>query len=161
MSKEQSWVPWYRRKDYDGNLSEEEKRILDSFRMKDKHPATSSDDLPSEVQGYISAIEFELYHLKQDTAAGNAVFLSALSALAIYFGYHGHAFISVAAYLLGAFLFVAALLRYRRVWKKNSEEFSPKLVRAPHRTDEGIQTEWELDYIVRMHRRKSELEDTP
>ena len=51
MAKEQNWTPWYRRKEYKGNLTEEEKRHLDSFRLDEKHPAAAVEDLPEEVQG--------------------------------------------------------------------------------------------------------------
>lgn len=159
MPKEKSWVPWYRRKDYDGSLSEEEKRLLDSFRMKDKHPAECREDIPDEILNYISGVEFELYDLKQDSAAGTAIAISVFSAFLIYFAYTGQAYSTVGAYLFGVFLFVAAWVRYRWVWNKNAEEFHPKSVGAPNRTDEGIRKEWELDYIVREQRRKSDLDE--
>jgi hypothetical protein len=52
-------VPWYRRRDYKGNLTEDEKRELDHFRWLaqqpgGKHPA--DHDLPEEVDLYISKL---------------------------------------------------------------------------------------------------------
>jgi hypothetical protein len=66
------WVPWYRARNYKGNLTEAEKRQFDAFRMQPRHPAATYDDLPEEVQNYIGRIEIELYDKKQEGAAGTA-----------------------------------------------------------------------------------------
>ena len=57
MSKGPSWVPWYRRKDCGGNLSEEDKRLFDLFRIKDKRPAcVSRRDSRNDIsEGFPSA----------------------------------------------------------------------------------------------------------
>jgi len=52
--KKAASLPWYRSTKYKGNLTEDEKRELDSFRYREKkhnekHPAASCDDLPNEV----------------------------------------------------------------------------------------------------------------
>jgi hypothetical protein len=56
-------LPWYRARDYKGDVTEEEKRELDSFRHREseggEHPSASYGDLPKEVQLYISKIEIE------------------------------------------------------------------------------------------------------
>src|SRR3954451_19161342 len=60
------FIPWYRERSYKGNLTEEEKRELDSYRWMaqqpgGKHPAAEYGDLAAEVQSYISKLEIELY----------------------------------------------------------------------------------------------------
>jgi hypothetical protein len=74
------WVPWYRERKYKGNLTEAEKRQLDAFRTQPKHAAASSDDLPEEVQSYLSGIEMELYDKKQEGVAARAFLYSAIGA---------------------------------------------------------------------------------
>ena len=64
--KHKEFLPWYRAPGYKGHLTEDEKRELDSFRLREnkyseKHPAAHREDLPDEVQSYISNIEQELY----------------------------------------------------------------------------------------------------
>lgn len=152
MSEKQSWLPWYRQKNYDGNLTEEEKRILDSFRIQGEHTAARNEDLPNEVQSYINVLELELYDLKQDSAANKAFALSAFAVFLIYLAYTGQAYSAIGAYIAGAIIVVLAWLGYRRTWNKNAEEFLPKSENAPNRTDEGIRKEWELDYNFRMRR---------
>jgi hypothetical protein len=49
-------LPWYRDRNYKGDMSEDQKRQLDAFRMQPKHPAAEEDDLPAEVQNYINSI---------------------------------------------------------------------------------------------------------
>jgi hypothetical protein len=36
--KQPEHLPWYRARNYKGNLTEAEKRQLDFFRMQEKHP---------------------------------------------------------------------------------------------------------------------------
>lgn len=150
MAKE--WVPWYRRKDYKGNLSEEEKRLLDSFRMKEKHPSASSGDLPNEVQSYISNIEFELYDMKQGQAAAKALVFTFVAALLVYLGYIGQLQNELLGYVGGAVLTLFAWFQYRREWRKNADEFTSKSNEKRSRTDEGILTEWELECITQSTR---------
>jgi len=40
-------LPWYRARNYKGDLTENEKRQLDSFRMRREHPAASYDTWPA------------------------------------------------------------------------------------------------------------------
>jgi exonuclease I len=49
--KAEEWLPWYRARNYKGDLTEAEKRQFDAFRMQPKHPA--DHDLPEEVRNYI------------------------------------------------------------------------------------------------------------
>ncbi len=44
------FLPWYRVPGFKGKVSEAEKRQLDAFRMQERHPAASYQDLPEEVQ---------------------------------------------------------------------------------------------------------------
>jgi len=154
MADKNEWVPWYRRSNYKGNLSEEEKRILDSFRLEEKHPATSYEDLPNEVQGYINRIELELYDKTQDSVAGKAFILTLVAAFLVFLAYEDLSYNSFLTYVLGAMLFLFACFQYWRDWNKNANDLFPKEDKAPNRTDEGIQAEWELDYIVRLKRQK-------
>src|SRR5262245_48784989 len=62
-------LPWYRERNYTGNLTEVEKRQLDAFRMQEKHPAADYDDLPEEVKRYIGSLEMEVYDNKQGALA--------------------------------------------------------------------------------------------
>jgi hypothetical protein len=83
------WVPWYRAHDYEGNLTEAEKRQLDSFRVQPKHPAAQYDELPEEVQSYINRIECELYDKKQSSLVGQATVLSAIGGALLFLNYKG------------------------------------------------------------------------
>jgi hypothetical protein len=70
--KQREVLPWYRARGYKGDLTEAEKREVDSFRVLPKHPAAQYEDLPDEVQQYIAEVEIERYDLKQDKAAASA-----------------------------------------------------------------------------------------
>jgi hypothetical protein len=63
------WLPWYRARNYKGDLTEAEKRQFDAFRVQPKHPAAQYHELPEEVQSYINRIECELYDKRQDGVA--------------------------------------------------------------------------------------------
>jgi hypothetical protein len=83
-------LPWYRKKGFKGDLTENEKRQLDSFRMRENHPAASYDSLPEEVQYYISKLEIEGYDCKQQSLAASCLFVSGVGAFFLiryYFGY--------------------------------------------------------------------------
>src|SRR4051812_48997209 len=81
------WLPWYRARNYKGDLTEAEKRELDALRMQPKHPAVEANNLPEEVQSYLNKKELELYDKKQDSAAGRALILSAIGAALLYLNY--------------------------------------------------------------------------
>ena len=78
--KPKEWLPWYRAHDYDGDLTEHEKRQLDGFRMQPKHPAADLDNLPEEVRTYIGQIEMGLYNQKQERVVSRAFGLSGVGA---------------------------------------------------------------------------------
>jgi hypothetical protein len=136
--------PWYRAPDYRGNLTEAEKRELDTFRARLRHPAFEYGDLPEHVEMYISGLELETYDLKQARAAARAVVCSLAGAALLYVNHFGftprH---SIWEYIFGIALLVAPWIAYRSEWRKNSDSFGP--------ASEGIRKEWELDYIAKAH----------
>src|SRR5688572_29732695 len=92
--KAQQSIPWYRKRGYKGNLTEEEKRELDSYRWLasqpgGKHPATEYSDLPEEVQSYISKLETDLYDKIQGEPVLAAFLLNAVFGFYLlnYFGW--------------------------------------------------------------------------
>ena len=138
-------LPWYRVRNYKGNLTEAEKRELDSLRHREseggeRHSA-SYDDLPEEVQSYISKIEIERYDLIQETLVGRCFLLSGIGLVFLlnYFGWISSKYDSTEVFLAGVFLLLAPLIYYPIKWRKNADQFSEH---------DGIRTEWELNYIV-------------
>ncbi|WP_139793307.1 hypothetical protein [Ensifer aridi] len=141
-------VPWYRAPGYKGNLTEAEKRQLDAFRMQEQHPSARYIDLPNEVQSYISAVQIELYDLKQSGAASRAMLATALGAAVLYASYFGIGPTeSHWPYLAGLALLIAPWFFYRSEWRRNADEFLPRDPSAPTSTDELIKREWELDFM--------------
>ena len=91
-------MPWYRRRGYKGDLTEDEKRELDSLRWLaqqpgGKHPAAEYSDLllPDEVRTYISKLEIELHDERGTLLMGRVLVATGLGAflLASYFGWIG------------------------------------------------------------------------
>ena len=149
--KQKERLPWYRKPGYKGNLTEGEKRELDSFRFRErendeKHPAATFDDIPEEVQSYISKIEIALYDAIQERLVGRCFLVSGLGALflANYFGWISLTHGEHDAFELGSgiFFLVAPWVYYYFKWKKNADEFFSEW------GSEGIRAEWELDHIV-------------
>jgi hypothetical protein len=148
------WMPWYRARNYKGDLTEAEKRELDALRMQPRHPAAQADSLPEEAQNYLNKIELELYDKKQNGAAGRALLSSALGALLLYLNYRGcFGAATMWSSAFAALLVVVPWLYYRYEWKRNAEELLPS-DDSYSVTDEGIRREWELDYIVRKRQAK-------
>lgn len=145
-----SSIPWYRRKDYSGGLTESDKLVLDTIRQRDQHPAASYEDLPDEVQRYINRLELELYDEKQGSEALKAISLTGVAAMLIYTGYTDTAYSESFSYIFGVVIFISAWLQYRVNWKKNSQKFIAEERDAPSLSDRGIQYEWELSYISRL-----------
>jgi hypothetical protein len=146
-------LPWYRSPKYKGGLKEAEKRQLDGFRMQERHPAATEDDLPEEVQAYISTLEREIYDAKQDKAIERTIVLTIVSGAILYLSYYGHPRTeSIWPYAFGLALIVVAWFIYRIEWNKNAEEFLPSDPQAPTTTDERIKQEWESIYIVNRRR---------
>ena len=141
-------LPWYRARNYKGDLTETEKRQLDAFRKQPKHPAAEEDDLPEEVRNYIGKIELELYDRKQDAIASNAFFSSAIGAALLFLNYKGWlGGPTIWAYVGAGLLLVLPWLYYWYQRGKNADEFLPDDLPDP--TDEGIRREWEVQYIAR------------
>ncbi len=160
MTKEQDWTPWYRRNEYKGNLNEEEKRHLDSFRLKEKHPAVAFEDLPEEVQGYLTELELAAYDAKQNGVVTKAFLLCIIGGLVILLGYSELSWLSpLYGYVFGSAMIALAWANYSRERKKNADGLWIKQ-KGPcvpfSRTSEKLQEYWELDEIYRF-RKQSEV----
>ena len=148
MSRADEWIPWYRREDYSGNLTEEEKRHLDSFRLEKKHPAAAFEDLPKEVS---------VYDAKEDAVATKAFVLTGIGAFVIVLAYRELGPLSqLFEYVGGGAIIAFAWIIYSRERKKIADEFWNKREGkgAPFsRTEENLQRNWELNEIIRYRRR--------
>lgn len=158
MKEKTEWVPWYRRKDYRGNLTELEKRHLDSFQNAERHPAAAYHDLPDEVQQYISEIELALYDRKQEALIGGTLGLTGIGAFLFFVAYHDLGWgAPLTNCVLGAGLIVLAWGRCAQVWKRNADDLWIK-EEGPgvpfSRTQEAIQRIWELEEISRFRKLK-------
>ncbi|WP_312609106.1 hypothetical protein [Agrobacterium pusense] len=145
------FLPWYRVPGFKGKVSEAQKRQLDAFRMQERHPAASCQDLPEEVRSYISQIEIENYDFKQEKGASGPM-LAGLIGVAIlgvsYFGVDIQPTASIWPYAFGLLLLIVPWFIYGREWQRNADEFL--LSGGPNMTDENIKKEWELDYLTRL-----------
>jgi hypothetical protein len=142
-------LPWYRAPGYKGNLTEDQKRRLDSFRMREKHPADTYDSLPEEVKNYINKLEMEVYDNKQQSLAARCLLVSGVSAffLARYIlGYDEGSWLEY-GWALGVIL---PWIYHHRQWRKNADEYLPS-GDPGYPTREALRTEWELEYIVNEH----------
>lgn len=146
------WLPWYRVPGFKGKVSEAEKRQLDAFRTQESHPAASYQDLPEEVQSYISRLELENYDFKQQKAVSGPMFASLLGAVILgvnYFGVQLKPAESIWPYAFGLLLLIVPWFVYSREWQRNADELHPRRHGGPNRADESIRTEWELDFLAR------------
>lgn len=146
------WLPWYRVTGFKGKVSEAEKRQLDAFRTQGRHPAASYQDLPAEVQSYISGIVIENYDFKQDRAFRGPMLASLLGAGILgvnYFGIHIQPTASIWPYAFGLLLLIASWVAYAREWQRNADELRPRRHGGPNMFDENIRKEWELEYLTR------------
>jgi hypothetical protein len=146
--KKREPLPWYRAPGYKGNLTEDEKRELDSFRHQAErrgvgHPAASYSDLPEEVRQYISKLQIKLYDSIQESLAGHCLLISAVGAFLLlnHFGWFSARYDSAETLLFGAVLLLAPMVYYPIKWRRNAD-------RHLDDADEAIRYEWELDYIV-------------
>ena len=150
--KQHEHLPWYRKRNYKGNLTEAEKHQLDAFRMQEKHPAAEYESLPQEVQSYINGLELENYDKKQEALVLPALLCSGLGAyflIRCIFGYDEGSFFR---YAVSIALLVPPWIWYSIKWKQNADEFLPETWPSP--TDEALMREWELDYIANKRRSK-------
>jgi hypothetical protein len=137
--------PWYRAADYDGNLTEAEKRELDGLRARPRHPAFEFGPLPEHVQMYISGLEIEAYDAKQERPVVRAIIFSLAGAALLYANHYGFTpRNSILDYVFGIAVIVVPWIAYRFEWQKNADAFDPG-------SSEGILKQWELDYITNAH----------
>jgi hypothetical protein len=141
-------LPWYRAPNFDGNLTEDEKQELDSFRYREesqgvKHPAADCGDLPTEVMMYISKLEIELYDEIQDRLVGRCLLVSGIGAFALakHFGWFSLNYNSPEVFFIAAALLVVPWFYYPIKWRNNADRYIGD-------TNEEIRKEWELEYIV-------------
>jgi hypothetical protein len=163
MAGEIEWLPWYRRKEYRGNLTEKEKRHLDSFRRGNKHPATALEDLPDEVQAYLGELELAVHDKTQEKIIIKAFALTAIGAFLIVSAYRNTGWASpLLEYFLGGSIIVFAWFGFSRKWKSNTEDLwiNNKGNGAPFsRTEEKLQKHWELNEINRFRKLYKEETD--
>lgn len=153
--KKKESVPWYRVPNYKGNLTEDEKRELDSFRHRaeshgEDHPAATYDDLPEEVRDYVSKLQIEFYDKIQEGLVGRCLLISAVGAFLLlnHFGWFTGAYNSTEILLVGALFLLAPWVYYPIKWRKNADRYLGD-------TNEDLRTQWELNYIVSNKRRKA------
>lgn len=161
MAKGTKWVPWYRRKDNDGNLTEEEKRFLESFRMNKNHGAAQYENLPVEVQDHISEIELALYDAKQDGVATKMFGLVGVGVCIPFLAYNDVGWLSpLWRYIAGAAFIAVSIVNYKREWQRNADGlWMPEEGEGIpfSRTQESLDKNWELNMIG--HRRRGAIRD--
>jgi hypothetical protein len=140
-------LPWYRARDYKGDLTENEKRQLDSFRMRQEHPAASYDTLPGEVKGYISELTMEIYDRKQERLVMGCFVVSGASAFFLARYAFGYAEGSLFEYSLSLGMLIFPWIYYRIKWRKNADEYVPP-GEAVFPVNEALRKNWEQAYIV-------------
>ncbi|MCZ4272296.1 hypothetical protein [Maritalea porphyrae] len=147
MPKEIEKLPWYRSKKYKGNLTENQKRQLDGFRMQEKHPATDPDSLPGDVQSYINSLEFDLIELKRDSSFYGAIAATVFAIALAYYYYLGNGYFhTFVGYAFSIGLIVFAWWQHHKKNKALLEELTPSDSYDP--TAEAIKREWEITYSV-------------
>ena len=134
-------IPWYRRRDYKGDLTEDEKRELDHFRWLaqqpgGKHPA--DHDLPEEVIDYISKLKVELHDARETLLMGRVLIPGGFGVFILWLGFFGEKPVSLTGFLFGVSLIVGSSLYYFREHKKLKDQLKDY---------DGIRKEWELNYI--------------
>jgi hypothetical protein len=140
-------LPWYRARDYKGDLTENEKRQLDSFRMRKEHPAASYDSLLKEVRMYMSKLELEIYNKTQESLVGGCFVVSGIGAFLLARYFFGYAEGSLLEYTGSVSLLVVPWIYYPIRWRRNADEFLPP-GDFRSRTAEALRMEWELRYIA-------------
>jgi hypothetical protein len=152
-TQKREYLPWYRRLDYKGDLTETEKRELDALRRQKKHPAARYEDLPDEVQHYIAGLELAAYDLKQDKAALKPIACALIGISLLYFHYVGPPSLSAFwTWAWALFLLIVPWFVYRREWNKNAQEFMPDYLATPGASspaNEALLREWEVSHLTR------------
>jgi hypothetical protein len=145
-------LPWYRKPSYRGKLTEAQKRHLDSIREREPHPATRFEQLPDEVQSYITELEMAVYDSKQQSLAGRTLLVSGLGAILIDANFlHLIDWTNWWAAIIAGPLLLFPWIFYAWQWRRNADEFSPPANGADWTSpsDEKLREAWELDHIVR------------
>lgn len=146
--RKSEWLPWYRQKDYKGDLTEAEKRQLDAFRASGEHPSANPGSLPEEVKGYISNIESEKYDRKSDSRFHNTVMITVAGLQMIYIFYLRHDEYRVFGYIIIPILIALFWWQNHLESVRDLDDYLPPPGSdKPFPTDEGIRREWELRYI--------------
>ena len=141
-------------------MTEADKRELDAVHFQVNHPAARYDDLPEEVQRYISNLELQIYDLKWEKAFAKPIIASAIGALFIFSTYKEIGHLGNFGYVCGVLLLTVPWFIFRRESRKNAEEFMPDIEDehfASNPSNVGIRCEWELMYLsIRRRKRESE-----
>ena len=140
-------LPWYRARDYKGDLTENEKRQLNSFRMRREHPAASYDTLPGEVKVYIGELTLEVYDRSQERLIMGCFVVSGVGAVFLARYAFGYAEGSLFEYSLSLGMLIFPWIYYRIKWRKNADEYLPP-GEAVFPVNEALRKNWELAYIV-------------
>ena len=161
LANESEWKPWYRRKDYKGNLTEDQKRYLDSFRNGEPHPATPFGDLPDEVQSRLMELELDLKEQQDSASVVTTLVWSALGCYSVYEGYIGD--FGVVSFFYYSCALICIAMGYRTYQNYSSrhehhnwygdtgkgEPFSS--------TDESLQRHWEINALSAYKRNSSDI----
>jgi len=150
------FLPWYRARNYKGNLTEAQKRDLDSFRAQETHPAADYDSLPTEVQHYINKLEMEIYDSKQQKIAARTLFVIGIGVLLALQMYFGGLEATPWRYAASALFIVVPWFVYSYAFKKNAKEFMPDDPGPNSPTDEGLRMEWEIEYLGRQRQARND-----
>ena len=151
-------VPWYRRRDYKGNLTEDEKREFDHFRWLAQQPGgrhPADHDLPEEVDLYISKLKIELHDERGTLLMGRVLLASGFGVLmlASFFGWSPFKVNnegSMLMLLFGVVFIVAPWFYYVREAKKLGDQLFDY---------DGIRMEWELKHLFKTRRPEHEDND--
>jgi hypothetical protein len=140
-------LPWYRARGYKGDLTESEKRQLDSFRMRKEHPAASYDSLPKEVRMCMSKLELQIYDRTQESLVRGCFAVSCIGFFLFARYFFGYAEGSLLEYAGSFSLLVVPWAYYAIRWRRNADELLPP-GDYRSRTAEALRMEWELEYIA-------------
>lgn len=147
-------LPWYRQREYKEDLSEAEKAILDQLRMQERHPAARYEDLPEELQSYISRLQVENYASKQARAVDRALIFNIVGLVLILLSYFGLLTMRTGwIYIGGSVLLIAPWFLHQGEWYKNLGQFMQQ-ANTSASTNEQIKREWELAYLFRVRRER-------
>ena len=156
LANNSDWKPWYRRRTFKGNLTEDQKRYLDSFRNGEPHPATSFEDLPDEVRSRLIELEERLKNHQDVASVCIMLFWMGICFYSIYVGYFGEFGLnSVLIYgsgLLGIVNFYNSYKSYssrnqHHNWYGVTEKGEPF-----SSTDESLQRHWEMKALTAYKR---------